>query len=708
MNQIVVTGMGAVSPFGEGVKVFLDGLKTGRTTERPSVFSVADYRVQDVYHAQLSGTSPGDRYFPEALADRALLEALTQAGANPSGEFRCGLALASTSAGWHLPDEALDPCRPPLDPQHDVAALMKEGPALALAERRHLDGPQCTLSSACASSTGAIAWATERIRRGEVPMMAVGAVDIITEVVFAGFHAMRLLSSQTRPFDPHHPGFVLAEGAAFLILEDAEHARNRGAGPLATIAGWGGSSDASHMTTPSSDGIARSLRAALADALYAPEEVAAYHAHGTGSAASDTAETEAVTQVLNERTHPLQVTAIKSGCGHTEGAAGLFSMIAAVDIAGGGPVPPVLGVPRSALPGQLPQDASTSTAPGPALVHASGFGGVNCTVLVDRPEKACSAVAPTGRAGHTVVRLAARATAPDKVSTIRFAEAPAERGQPPEPDWRRALQPDRVTRLLGHAIGAVLGLAGPELSGRLRADGLLTGTAYGAQAHHGRMYETIRTLGGRSVDPLDFARSTFNTPASQCAIIHGVTGRVESFVGATAGVEALLTGADLITAGRARSVLAAGCDAPENRLWRTSGDPSVPDAATVLVLDDASEGTEDGAIELVGHRRLAPTSRGRTTEALRAAVDQLDRRSRAELVWLDRAGLTPQEESTLVAAMARPCRVVESLAGAASPLDQHIDALTSLMEGEVSSVTVITTARHAPATVVRYERMSHG
>ncbi|MCD9899512.1 hypothetical protein LUR56_04115 [Streptomyces sp. MT29] len=367
MNQIVVTGMGAVSPFGEGVKVFLDGLKTGRTTERPSVFSVADYRVQDVYHAQLSGTSPGDRHFPEALADRALLEALTQAGANPSGEFRCGLALASTSAGWHLPDEALDPCRPPLDPQHDVAVLMKEGPALALAERRHLDGPQCTLSSACASSTGAIAWATERIRRGEVPMMAVGAVDIITEVVFAGFHAMRLLSSQTRPFDPHHPGFVLAEGAAFLILEDAEHARNRGAGPLATIAGWGGSSDASHMTTPSSDGIARSLRAALADALYAPEEVAAYHAHGTGSAASDTAETEAVTQVLNERTHPLQVTAIKSGCGHTEGAAGLFSMIAAVDIAGGGPVPPVLGVPRSALPGQLRQDASTSTAhrPGP-------------------------------------------------------------------------------------------------------------------------------------------------------------------------------------------------------------------------------------------------------------------------------------------------------------------------------------------------------
>src|SRR5439155_22175670 len=126
----------------------------------------------------------------------------------------------------------------------DAPVLLKEGPAVYLAERYGLSGPVAVLSSACAASTGALAWAVERLRGGEAQVMLAGGVDVLTEVVFLGFHAMRLLGSRTRPFDRDREGFVLAEGAAFLVLETADHAAARGARPLAGLAGWGASADA--------------------------------------------------------------------------------------------------------------------------------------------------------------------------------------------------------------------------------------------------------------------------------------------------------------------------------------------------------------------------------------------------------------------------------------------------------------------------------
>ncbi|MGW3421558.1 beta-ketoacyl synthase N-terminal-like domain-containing protein [Streptomyces phaeochromogenes] len=705
MAHVVITGMGCVSPFGDGVDAFVAGLQTGRAAEPPRGFDVADYRIKGVYHAR--ATDPDSRELPLELAESALSEAFRQAGVARGEERSCGLALASTSAGWHLPNETLDPARPLLRGDADVTVLLKEGPGLALAERWGLDGPHCTVSSACASSTGALAWATERIRDGQTPMMVVGAVDVLTEVVFAGFHSMRLLTSgETRPFTAGRSGFVLAEGAAFLVLEEAEHARSRGARPLALMAGWGGSSDAAHITTPTGEGIARSLRDALADSGRKPAEVRVYHAHGTASAASDTAEAEAVTEVLAPGEETLRVTATKSAVGHTEGAAGLFTAVAAVAAIGLRRLPPVLGVddaqpatPRLPLHTAPAEDVQTS----PALVHASGFGGANCTVLLDAPDTA--APVRHRHARPVTVRLAVRADAHDGVRLIPFDRSggEAEAGADVAP---QAASSGRVSRLLSRAVGAALDAAGPRRSAAVRESGLLTGTAFGVQEHHARMHEAIRSRGGRSVDPLDFARSTFNVPVAECAAAHRVRGRTETHVGPTSGAEALVSAVGLVEGGRHPALLVAGYDAPENRLWHVEGDAPVPARATVLLVEAAGE--RPGAVQVTGHRRLAPTSRALTAPAVLRAVEELDGDEPAEEVWADLAGLPAPERAAVYEALCdRRHRPMNANAGAAAVLDIHVAALTQLTDGGPRSLTVLSTAAHAPGVAVRYERGGH-
>ncbi|MFJ4340580.1 beta-ketoacyl synthase N-terminal-like domain-containing protein [Streptomyces sp. NPDC088915] len=707
--EIVVTGLGCVSPFGEGVAAFTAGLRTGRPSESPRTFDPAGYRNSGVYHAAAAGLSPQSRNRPAELAEKALAEAFAQAGLASGTVRAAGLAMASTSAGWHLPDETLDPAGPALDAGADTLALRKEGPAYWLAERWRLDGPHVTISSACASATGALAWAAERIRNGEAPVMAAGAVDVLTEVVFAGFHSMRLLSTTTRPFARDRSGFVLAEGAAFLVLEDADHARARGAEVLAVLAGWGASSDAAHITTPSAEGIARSLRGALADAGRGPEEIAVYHAHGTASVASDAAEASAVAEVLRPSGGRMAVTATKSGCGHTEGAAGLFSAIAAVDAIRTSQLPPVLGVDEPD-PAFEVLDLARGTAPAdsvaPAVVHASGFGGVNCTVVLDRPGRQRVDALPPRR--KVLVHLAAQSSAEQPVRLAAFGDPIADEtrnlGEPQDPAFARSPAPDRVTELLGATVGALLGAVGPDTAQRVRSGGLLTGTAFGGQANHGRMQSAIRGRGGRTVDPLDFARSTFNVPASQCSSAFGITGRLEAFLGATGGVEALLSAAEAVATGREQAVLAAGYDAPENRLWRYEKDPDVPAAATALLLGTPQAASAGSIVELAAFRRVAPTSRARSAAALLAAIAEVDRQGAADEVWLDPAGLEEDTVSQLLAGLASPHVVATSEPGAASPLDGHLRALTRLVSGDLTSLTVVTTAECAPSAVVRYQR----
>ncbi len=709
-RRVVITGVGCVSPFGVGTEALWRGFSSGREPHPPTTFDSAGFRVAGVYEAPDLGADAANR--PVMLASTAAGQALRQAGLSQPGLAPAGLALASTSAGWQLPAQALggDAARAP-------ERLLKEWPAVVLAAEFGLGGPCAVLSSACASSTGAVSWAAERIRAGEAPVMLAGAVDVLTEVVFAGFHSMRLLSRhRTRPFADDRDGFVLAEGSAFVVMEEAEHAAVRGAPVLARFLGWGASTDATHLTSPDSAGIARSLRAAIADADRGPDQIGVFYAHGTASAVNDRAESDAVRAVLVPEAGSVATAAIKSTLGHTEGAAGLFAVIAAVEAFDRGQVPPVLGVHRQdpatshlALAGH-----KTPHPPGDALVHASGFGGTNCTVVLGSAQD---------HSAPRVGSVQARRSPPDRpVAVFAAATATAEgtatsavatgwhprwspRAAPVPAAVPRSPLPDRSCALLGSAVAALLGgLPSAERKAMLDG-GMLTGTAHGGQHHHARMHAGLRARGARGVDPLDFALSTYNVPAAMTSIMFGFHGQTEAFIGVTGGVEALVSGARLIAGGRVSGVACAGWDAPENRLWAEPDAPGVPARATAIALGRANGETAVAGIRMVGMAgvcRLPHADRPASPQGLKEIADRFRTTERSLLIA---TGLTA---GAATAATALGWTTPHTDGGAAAPLDAHIAAVNAVAAGLADDAVVVTSAAFGATIAVQYRVMTPG
>jgi nodulation protein E len=704
--RVVVTGIGCVSPFGVGVDRLRSGLTTGREVEKPRAWNSTGYRISAVYHADGVATNPLDQEYPFALTDIACDEAIDRSRLGEKVST-AGLAFASTSSGWHLPDVTLRGGNIVQRGAVDPLLLAKDGPAVRLCDRLGLSGPVSVISSACASSTGVIAWAVERLRSGEASAMLVGGVDVLTEVVYLGFHSMRLLGDATRPFARDRSGFVLAEGAAFLVLETAEHAAARHAVPLATVAGWGASADALHLTTPSATGIANSLDSALRDAGIRGDEIRAYHAHGTASAANDHAEFEALGLALGGL-DCVRVTAIKSAIGHTEGVAGLFAAVTAVDAVVQSVLPPATpprladvdppGVPLSAGPREnWPAE--------PAIVHASGFGGVNCSVVLTSPrghaENSRRTVQPRRR---VAIRFAAVANE-DSVRTWGQVDDLSDRAAvaPIVPHWPKNPPADDACRLLANAIGAVLNRTDPTAIGAVRAGGLLTGTEHGSQEHHAAILDSARRAGPRVVDPMDFALSTFNVPAAMAGIAFQIVGQIETFVGATSGVEALASGASLIATGRSDGVLVGGHDTAKNRVWSFADDPDVNDLAVVLRLDTADDDTAGAVVSEV--RRLPPTPSSGDLRGVVGAMRRVAESREAEL-WLDGRGFDPAEMNAYDDG-APSVRFLRSAPGAAAPLLVHLDAIAAVSSGEHRAIVVASTAPHSSTLVVRYERGHH-
>ncbi|WP_181805025.1 beta-ketoacyl synthase N-terminal-like domain-containing protein [Streptomyces shenzhenensis] len=686
---VVITGLGCVSPLGSGVEHFWKGLFTGCEPRPPTGFDATAMRVAGVFEVPDQDGPREDR--PVRLLRGAVLEAIARAGLDSARIQGGGLVLASTSAGWHLPEQAFGG----REPTSGHGPLRKEWPAVVVAEELGLTGPCAVLSSACASSTGAVAWATERIREGEAELMLVAAVDVVTEVVLAGFRSMRLLTQRRcRPFAADRDGFVLAEGAAVVVLESAGHAARRGAAIQAAITGWGASSDAGHLTTPAAEGIARSLRAALADAACRPGDIGVFHAHATASPASDLAEARAVGEVLSPGPSGLLTTAVKSAIGHTEGAAGLFTLAAAVEGLSRDEVPPVLGdgTQDPATAAVQPSRGRRVHPAGSALVHASGFGGANCTVVIGRTPNLRRA--PDTVPVHLIAAGRARA---DGVEAVGWHPAFDERAAPLPGRQLTTPRPDHTCQLLAASVGALLGGLPEEWRSGCLNGGLLIGTEFGQQHHHARMHAALRARGIRGVDPLDFALSTFNTPASATSVIHGIRGRTETYLGATGAVEALVSGARSVRIGQVPAILVGGYDAPDNRLRVTPDSPPLPAAATVIALAPPTHGAAQAgtSVELAGHTRLPIASRPAGPKTLNAAVKRLCGRRPALLIA---SGLDEPD------AEAGQWTRVEPAAGAVAALDAHLLAIRRIADGEAEEAVVATTGPYCATILVHYRR----
>jgi 3-oxoacyl-[acyl-carrier-protein] synthase II len=423
-GAVVVTGIGAVTPFGVGVPALRAGLAAGVSAAGPVTrFDAAGHPARIA--CEVTGFDAGE-LLPKRLLGQldpfaayamvAAEEALRDAGllgpiASADGPAlmwplradvdptRVGVLIASSAGGIaeitrqhaRLLDGGPRRVRPFLTIAHP--ANMGGG---QVAIRHGLRGNSFTVSSACASATDAIGLALDLIRAGRVDVvLAGGAEAAVNSLIMAAFGAAGALSRRnddparaSRPFDTDRDGFVIGEGAGVLVLERASHARARGATVRAELAGYGATNDAHHVTRPDPEGAGavRAIRLALADAGVGPGDVAHVNAHGTSTAANDHAEAKAIRAAFGGHADRVAVTSTKSFVGHLLGAAGAVEAIATVTAMADALVPPTVNVDELD-PGceiDLVTDKPRPLDVDVACSNSFGFGGHNAVLVFRR------------------------------------------------------------------------------------------------------------------------------------------------------------------------------------------------------------------------------------------------------------------------------------------------------------------------------------
>lgn len=385
--RIVVTGMGARTAFGRGVEAFWEGLLTGRSAIRPVTrFDTARFRARHAALIDAPGAREDEGTERETLFARdAAEEAL--AARPPFGGARSGIAVGTTLAGNGAFTEWLASRTAGAErlPRGEIGALARD-----LATRLGASGPVSTVSVACASGAAALGLGAEWIRSGDADLVLAGGADAISPFVFSGFDALRALSTTAaRPFDALRDGLTLGDGAGFLLLEEEEHARRRGAAILARVAGYGSASDAHHMIKPDLEGggLIRAVEAALLQSGRTASDVGFVSAHGTGTTFNDAMEEAALAHVLGALARTVPVNGIKGAIGHTLGAAGALEAILSVLVLGRQLVPPTAGHAASRADSPLAVVSGRQLVPARpvtvALSTSAAFGGTNAALVLE-------------------------------------------------------------------------------------------------------------------------------------------------------------------------------------------------------------------------------------------------------------------------------------------------------------------------------------
>lgn len=415
-RRVVVTGMGVVTPLGNDVETFWSRLVRGESGVR-AIENFDASRVDSKVAGEVVDFDPSsvldrkeirrnDRYTQFALV--ATREAMTQAGLPErlEGEAadRTGAVIGSGlgGSGTLVDQMGINATRGPdrLSPffiPMGIANMASGQAAISFGAR----GPNFATVSACATAGHAIGEAAEMIIRDDADMMLAGGSEApVYEALLGAFGAMRALSRRnddpqgaSRPFDEGRDGFVIAEGAAVLVLEELDHARRRGARVLAELCGYGATADAVHITLPApgGEGGVRAARRALAKAGMQPTEIDHISAHATSTPEGDPAELTGFRTIFGEHAPKISITATKSAIGHTLGAAGGIGAVATIKAMHDGCVPPTLNLvePDEAV-GDLDCTPlqSRSREVRAALVNAFGFGGQNSALVFRRWDEA--------------------------------------------------------------------------------------------------------------------------------------------------------------------------------------------------------------------------------------------------------------------------------------------------------------------------------
>ena len=408
-RRVVVTGLGAITPIGNNVEEFWQGIHEEKTGFAPiSYFDTAEYRCK--LAAEVKNFDP-TQYMDKKAARRmeqfcqfavaAAGEAIRDAGLDMEQEdaYRVGCSIGSGTGSLQAIEREYDRLKekgPGRVSPMFVPLMISNMAAGNVGIAYGLKGKSLNVVTACATGTHSIGEAFRSIQYGEADVMIAGGTEsAITPIGIAGFSALTALSFSedpercSIPFDRERNGFVMGEGAAVVVLEELEHARGRGARIYAELAGYGCSSDAYHITSPAEDGAgaARAMQNAMEDAGVDKTELTYINAHGTSTHHNDLFETRAIKLAFGEHAAKLKVNSTKSMVGHLLGAAGALEFVTCVKEMEEGFIHRTVGLRESEEELDLNYCRQSYQEEIPyALSNSLGFGGHNASLLLKKIE----------------------------------------------------------------------------------------------------------------------------------------------------------------------------------------------------------------------------------------------------------------------------------------------------------------------------------
>ncbi|HET9137393.1 MAG TPA: beta-ketoacyl-ACP synthase II [Candidatus Kapabacteria bacterium] len=412
-RRVVITGMGAVTPIGNDLASYWDGLKNGRSGGAPITrFDASDYdtkfacEVKDfdiIQYVDKKLSQRMDLFTQFGMA--ASVQAIADSGVNLEtvNRDRFGVIYGSGIGGmWAYQKQqqtVFDTGGPHRISPFFIPLIISDICAGYISMRFGLKGPNYATTSACATSNHAVIDAIMYIQRGLADMMVAGGTEAgICPMGVGGFNAMKALSTRnnepataSRPFDLTRDGFVCGEGAATLVLEDLEHAKNRGAKIYAEVVGFGATADAYHITAPApgGEGAVRAMKMALETSGLSANDIDYINVHGTSTPLGDIAETEAIKTTFGDHAYKIAVNSTKSMTGHLLGAAGAVEAIACVMAIYNQMAPPTINLvtPDPACDLDYVPNVARPMAINAALNNGFGFGGHNATLAFKKFEE---------------------------------------------------------------------------------------------------------------------------------------------------------------------------------------------------------------------------------------------------------------------------------------------------------------------------------
>ena len=409
MRRVAITGIGIIAPTGVGREVFWSALTEGRSgISRIEVFDTSnlktniagvcrDFRPEEFFDER--EMSRLDRVSQMAIA--ATQMATREAGLTNGqlDSYDVGVILGTGFGGQGSIEEFCGAFFSNGKGRRSAIAIPKSmynASSSNIAIRFKTRGPNITITTACSSGANAIGHAFHMIRYGHAERMIAGGADApVTPVVMEAWKEMRVLSTKNdpperacKPFSANRDGFVLAEGAGIVVLEDLELAAERGAHIYAEVLGYGSTADAAHITFPDPEGEAHAILRALKDAGVAPQEIDHINAHGTATKLNDASETEAIKRVFGNRAYEIPINSIKSMLGHSMGAAGAIEFIGTILAIDNKVIPPTINYEETDPQCDLDYVTEGARAVGAgvplrtALSNSFGFGGNNAVLVV--------------------------------------------------------------------------------------------------------------------------------------------------------------------------------------------------------------------------------------------------------------------------------------------------------------------------------------